>query len=58
MIQRKFEVFITNKISLERKNVNESLEEIICNNFNKIINNLIFTFGKEHFERIMKYNEI
>ena len=56
-IQTHFKKFITNKKKLEIKNSNELLGEIIYNNFNKIINNLIFTFGKDYFERVMKYNE-
>jgi len=56
-IQTDFISFITNKINLEKKNLNKIYEEIITNNFNKLINNLILTFGKEYFERVMKYNE-
>ena len=56
-IQTAFKTFITNKINLEQKNIDKILEEIISNNFNKVINNLIITFGKEYFERVMKYNE-
>ena len=56
-IQTEFKEFITNKINLEIKNLNKIYEEIITNNFNKLINNLILTFGKEYFERVMKYNE-
>ena len=52
-----FKNFITNKKSQETKNINQILEETISNNFNKLINNLIVTFGKEYFERVMKYNE-
>ena len=50
-------MFIINKRYLEIKNVNELLEQIICNNFKIIIDNLILTFGKDYFERVMKYNE-
>ena len=57
IIQTEFKAFITNKINLEKKNLNKIYEEIIINNFNKLINNLILTFGKEYFERVMKYNE-
>ena len=57
IIQTDFKAFITNKINLEKKNLNKIYEEIITNNFNKLINNLILTFGKEYFERVMKYNE-
>ena len=56
-IQTKFKTFITNKISLEKKSIDKILEEIIYNNFEKVINNVILTFGKEYFERVMKYNE-
>ena len=56
-IQLEFKKFITNKINLENTNINKILEEVISNNFNKLIGNLILTFGKEYFERVMKYNE-
>ena len=56
-IQTKFKSFITNKISSEKKSIDKILEEIIYNNFEKVINNVILTFGKEYFERVMKYNE-
>jgi len=56
-IETDFNTFITNKISLEKKNLNKNIEEIIYENFVKVINNLILTFGKEYFERVMKYNE-
>ena len=56
-IQKDFEFFINNKIDSEQKGIDKFLEEIIYNNFNKLINNVILTFGKEYFERVMKYNE-
>ena len=33
------------------------IKNIIKANFNNLINNFIFTFGNEYFERMIKYNE-
>ena len=56
-IRIEFKTFITNKTNIQSNSINKILEEIISNNFKKFINNLILSFGKEYFERLMKYNE-
>ena len=52
-----FNNFYTYIENFEKKSINDLLEEIIKNNFNNLISNLIPSFGKRYFERIVKYNE-
>ena len=54
---RNFGKFISNKINIEKKELNTFLKQIIRSNFNNLINNLIQSFGVEFFDRILKYNE-
>ena len=56
-IQNLFKDFIINKINIENSSINKILKKIIANNFNKLINNFVYSFGKEYFERLLKYNE-
>ena len=56
-IENDFEVFIKKKINNEKYNINSFLKKIIKDNFNILINNIIFNFGNEFFDRIIKYNE-
>ena len=56
-IERSFEKFIVAKKEIENNQINTLLKEIIRDNFNTLINNLILSFGKEFFERILRYNE-
>ena len=57
IIKRKFEDFMNNKKRAEKRTINDLIKKIIRNNFNNMINNFIFTFGNEYFERMMRYNE-
>ena len=56
-IRYNFEDFMNNRIKAEKSNINELLKKIIRKNFNNVINNFIFTFGNEYFERMIRYNE-
>ena len=56
-ISTSFHTFINGKIKYEKNNSNVFIKDIIRKNFNNTINNFIFTFGNEYFERIIKYNE-
>ena len=56
-IKTNFESFIEKKIDNEKNNINNLLKKIIRNNFNVLINNLIFSFGNEFFDRVINYNE-
>ena len=57
IINKDFEDFMNNKIKAEKINTDTFLKNIIKANFNNLINNFIFTFGNEYFERMIKYNE-
>ena len=52
-----FNTFISNKIDIEKKQINILLKEAISDNFNTLIKNLILSFGTEFFDRILRYNE-
>ena len=52
-----FKNFYTYIKEFEKKSINELLEETIKNNFDNLLNNLIPSFGKLYFDRIVKYNE-
>ena len=56
-IGNSFEQFIKAKQSFENTEINTLLKEIVKDNFNTLIKNLILSFGKEFFERILRYNE-
>ena len=56
-INRDFESFYLLQKENEEKRFNDSLKEVIKNNFNNLLSYLIPTFGKKYFERIIKYNE-
>ena len=56
-INSDFEVFITNKISKEKTNLNSLIKNTIRNNFNDLITNFVLSFGNDFFERILNYNE-
>ena len=56
-IELDFNSFIVVKKETEIDSINIKIIDIIKNNFKNLINNLIFSFGNEYFERIMKYNE-
>ena len=56
-IQNDFKQFIKPKEKSEKDNLNIILKDVIRKNFNNVINNLIFTFGNEFFERIIRYND-
>ena len=56
-IQNSFNNFISPQNYNEILELNSCLKEIIRSNFNKLLNNIIPSFGKEFFEKIIKYNE-
>ena len=56
-IQNSFINFISPQNYNEILELNSCLKEIIRSNFNKLLNNIIPSFGKEFFEKIIKYNE-
>ena len=56
-IELDFNSFISTKKDNEINSINVKINDIIKNNFKILLHNLIFSFGKEFFERIIKYNE-
>ena len=58
LIQKSFNNFTSVYSQLELKEFNKISLESINNNFKIIIENFIPSFGKDYFDRIIKYNEI
>ena len=56
-IKNDFENFIENEKIYEKNSINRLIEETIKTNFNNLLSYLIPSFGKNYFERIVKYNE-
>lgn len=52
-----FESFYEEKKKYEEDSIDQLLEEIIKRNFNNSLNNLIPSFGKNYFDKVLKYNE-
>jgi len=52
-----FKNFYELEVKYERNTINELLEEIIKHNFNNLLYYIIPSFGKNYFDRIIKYNE-
>ena len=57
-IIKDFNQFSNTYSSKEINDFNNIMSININNNFKKILNNFIPSFGKDYFERILKYNEI
>ena len=56
-VKTKFEKFYETQKEYERVSIDNLLEEILKRNFNNLLSYLIPSFGKNYFEKILKYNE-
>ena len=54
---KSFQKFFYTQENEQNSVVNEFINTRIISNFNDLLNNVIPTFGKQFFERIIKYNE-
>ena len=54
---KSFKKFFYTQEKEQNSQVNKFINERIVSNFNDLLNNVIPTFGKQFFERIIKYNE-
>ena len=56
-IKMDFDLFFNEQKDKENKTVNDLLEKVIENNFNNLISYLVPSFGRNYFDKIVKYNE-
>ena len=56
-IKTNFEKFIESEKANEKNLISNSIKNIIKSNYNILFNNILSSFGKEYFERAIKFNE-
>ena len=56
-IENYFESFISYEKTYEENYINDKIFQIINSNFNKSLDNIFFSYGKDFFERAFKFNE-
>ena len=56
-IKNKFEYFFSPLISNQKNEINSCIINLIESNFINILENIIFSFGNDLFDRIIKYNQ-
>ena len=56
-IDNKFDYFISPLISNQKNEINTNIINLIESNFINILENIIFSFGSDFFDRIIKYNQ-
>ena len=56
-IEKKFKSFMEIEMNEEKDNFKSDIKDIIEINFKETINDIISSFGKDFFDRIIKYNE-
>ena len=58
LIKNSFVNFAKLYKNIELNELNEIIKDNVINNFEEIINNFLYNFGEDFFDRILKYNEI